>query len=130
VYVAVPHLDYLDLDEKLEHDYDSSRKGGNRFATILLYMTDLEEKDGGETVFSEAWPTYQAVEDRVEINTVRLAGAGIAPVRCCACMNSHYESLSPIAHQALKELRESDQSSILEKDSWQEKMVRIGISMA
>jgi hypothetical protein len=72
VYAVVPHLDYLDLDEKLEHDYDSSNKGGNRFATILLYMTDLEEKDGGETVFSEAWPTYQAVEDRVEINTVRL----------------------------------------------------------
>jgi hypothetical protein len=87
---AVPHLDYLDIDEKLEHDYDSSRKGGNRFATILLYMTDLEEKDGGETVFSEAWPTYQAVEDRVEINTVRRVSVmcgGDAALACTHTMN-------------------------------------------
>ena len=64
-------MDFLDLDESLEHDYDSSKKGGNRFATILLYMTDLEEKDGGETVFTKAWPG-QAVEDNIDINTVNL----------------------------------------------------------
>lgn len=65
------HLDYIDADDKLEHDYDSARKGGNRFATILLYMTDLGGKDGGETVFTEAWPTGQATEDRVNIESVR-----------------------------------------------------------
>ena len=32
----------------LDHDYNSAKKGGNRYATILLYMTDLEEGDGGE----------------------------------------------------------------------------------
>jgi hypothetical protein len=67
----VPHMDYLDIDKQLEHDYDSSKKGGNRFATILLYMTDLEEKDGGETVFIDAWPTGQREADRKPIDTVR-----------------------------------------------------------
>lgn len=64
-------MDYLDVDKRLEHDYDSSQKGGNRFATILLYMTDLAEKDGGETVFIDAWPTGQRKEDHVPIETVR-----------------------------------------------------------
>jgi hypothetical protein len=67
----VPHLDYLDIDRRLEHDYDSSKKGGNRFATILLYMTDLNEKDGGETVFTEAWPPGQSEADHDPIETVR-----------------------------------------------------------
>lgn len=38
------------------YDYDSSGRGGNRFATILLYMSDLQDEDGGETVFSQAPP--------------------------------------------------------------------------
>jgi hypothetical protein len=42
--------------KQLEHDYDSARKGGNRFATILLYMSDLGPEDGGETVFPKGWP--------------------------------------------------------------------------
>jgi len=34
-------------------------------------MTDLNEDDGGETVFTEAWPTGQAEEDHVDLKTVR-----------------------------------------------------------
>ena len=40
----------------VEHNYDSAGKGGNRFATILLYMTDLGPGDGGETVFVNGKP--------------------------------------------------------------------------
>ena len=50
---------------------DSSKRGGNRYATILLYMTDLNEKEGGETVFVEAWPSGQREEDHIPIETVR-----------------------------------------------------------
>jgi len=64
-------MDYMDLDDKLPHDYDSVHKGGNRYATILLYMTDLEEKDGGETVFTEAWPVNQTEEEHVQFDQVR-----------------------------------------------------------
>ena len=66
-----PHMDYMDLDDRLPHDYDSAHKGGNRYSTILLYMTDQGEKDGGETVFTEAWPVGQPEEDHVEFETVR-----------------------------------------------------------
>ena len=30
--------------------------GGNRFATVLLYMSDIPEGGGGETVFANAYP--------------------------------------------------------------------------
>ena len=57
-------------------------------------MSDLEEGDGGETVFSHGWPPQQAVEDRVQFN------------------------------DALAALRESgDVEGLLDRDSWQEKMV-------
>lgn len=49
----IPHLDWIDDDFKREeHDFESLGVGSNRFATILLYMSDLKETSGGETVFS------------------------------------------------------------------------------
>jgi hypothetical protein len=56
---------------ELEHDYESGGTGGNRFATILLYMSDIGPEDGGETVFPKGWPPGVAVEDRVDSKTVR-----------------------------------------------------------
>lgn len=35
----------------VDHDYDSSRSGTNRFATIILFLNDVEE--GGDIVFSD-----------------------------------------------------------------------------
>lgn len=65
------HLDYIeDKSGQLEHDFDSSGTGGNRFATILMYMSDLEPEDGGETVFPKAWPPQLPVEERVSTKTV------------------------------------------------------------
>ena len=48
------HMDYFDNPESVPYDYDSSGTGGNRFATILLYFTDLPENGGGETAFTSA----------------------------------------------------------------------------
>ena len=48
------HMDWIDDDGQQDHNYNSAGKGGNRFATILLYMTDLGPGDGGETVFVNA----------------------------------------------------------------------------
>lgn len=87
------HMDYMtDRSGEECFDYESARKGGNRYATILLYMTDLEEGEGGETVFPNAWPAGQSDEERVEID------------------------------QALEDLRASGEASALEEGSWQEKM--------
>ena len=70
----IPHMDYLDVTDLTEHDFDSALKGGNRYATILLYFTTHGDKAGGETVFTEAWPVGQAEEDRVDVDEVSSFG--------------------------------------------------------
>ena len=50
----------------------SSFKKLIRFATILLYFTDLGENDGGETVFTHAWPIDIPEENRKTTETVRV----------------------------------------------------------
>ena len=58
------HMDWIDDDGKQEHNYDSGGKGGNRYATILLYMADLMgDNDGGETVFVKGKPLDKNVPD-------------------------------------------------------------------
>lgn len=47
------HLDWMEPIANSKHDFDSSAVGGNRFATILLYLSDMGDGDGGETVFTE-----------------------------------------------------------------------------
>ena len=67
----IPHMDYIDDPQRrLRHNYDSAGQGGNRFGTILLYMSDLDEDAGGETVFTEAWPVGQPEEERVSLDQV------------------------------------------------------------
>jgi len=90
-----PHMDWIDdRYKKEEHNFDSAGVGSNRFATILLYMSDLEEGDGGETLFSHGWPVGQAEEDHVPLEV------------------------------ALETLRESgDVEGLLKRDSWEEQMV-------
>jgi len=88
----ISHMDWID-DNEQEHDFDSAGVGSNRFATILLYMSDLDEGDGGETVFSEAWPIGQPEEEHVSID------------------------------EALRKLRNSGGVGMLAKGSWEEKMV-------
>jgi len=44
----IPHYDYIRTKTN-DFNLDSAGVGGNRFATVLLYMTDIPEKAGGET---------------------------------------------------------------------------------
>ena len=90
-----PHYDWIDdHGKKEEHNFDSEGIGSNRFATILLYMSDLGERDGGETLFSNGWPVGQAEEDHVKLN------------------------------DALEALRASgDVEGLLKEGSWEEQMV-------
>jgi len=77
-----------------DYDYDSSGIGGNRFATVLLYMTGLEQQDGGQTVFDHAWP--KDIPDR--------------------------EKKIPIA-ETVRRLRESGEFTALEEGSWEERLM-------
>ena len=75
----IPHMDWIDDPGKRQrHNFDSSRLGTNRFATVLLYMTNLEEGEGGETVFKSAWPNDVPEEERVNtgelLNQLRANG--------------------------------------------------------
>jgi hypothetical protein len=87
------HDDYLDNSANDNYDYDTAGVGGNRFATILLYFRDLDETDGGETLFQHAWPPGMTEETGVPLE------------------------------QALANLRESgDTENILKTGSWEEEM--------
>jgi hypothetical protein len=90
----VSHLDYLEDKSLTEpYDYDTSGTGGNRFATILLYFTTLNEGDGGETVFPKVWPPSLTEGERLS------------------------------EEDGLKQSRESgDTKGILKQGSWEEKM--------
>lgn len=90
----VQHMDYMtDRGGTEAFDFESAFKGGNRYATILLYMTDFEPGEGGETVFSESWPPDQTESERKSLPT------------------------------ALSELRDGDEASMLTRGSWEENMV-------
>jgi 2OG-Fe(II) oxygenase superfamily len=86
------HMDYLDNPASESYDYDSSGKGANRFATILLYFTELAEHEGGETVFPRAWPPHLAEDERVDFV------------------------------DGLQQLRDSGDAAMLEPGSWEETM--------
>lgn len=90
------HLDWIeDKSGKLTHEYESGRTGGNRFATILLYMSDLNENDGGETVFPHGEPTHVPEEDRVT------------------------------KREAREQLRNSEQGKVIRAGSWEEDLVTL-----
>ena len=89
----IPHLDYQSRPNTTRYNYDSAGKGGNRYATILFYLTDIEEGHGGETVFPKVWPIGQSEVEHVELD------------------------------KALEVLRASGDANGFERGSWEEKMV-------
>jgi hypothetical protein len=93
----IPHMDYISSSTKSIFDYRSQLKGGNRYATVLLYMTDIPENGGGETVFSKAWPSTNIVpiDER----------------------KSHSDALNE-----LRQSGDADRAGI-KQDSWEERMV-------
>lgn len=65
------HLDWMDPADSGEYDFQSAGMGGNRFATILLYLSDLGEDDGGETVFPRASQPSLTRETKTEVRLDR-----------------------------------------------------------
>lgn len=90
----VSHMDWIDdPGNTSEHDFESSYVGTNRFATVLLYMSDLDPNDGGETLFNHAWPTDVPENERIS------------------------------AKEALDQMRATKEFSFLKPNSWEERMV-------
>lgn len=90
------HKDYLTNSANENYNYDSSGVGGNRYATILLYMNDVDDHAGGETVFETAW----------SINT------------------SETQRRVPL-RDTINELRESGQIDVLKVGSWEEELAAV-----
>jgi predicted 2-oxoglutarate/Fe(II)-dependent dioxygenase YbiX len=69
------HVDWIEPSIRSQHDYDSAGQGSNRFATLLLYMSNLEANQGGETVFTNAWPLDVAETERLTVEQVSIGSA-------------------------------------------------------
>lgn len=51
-YVA--HHDYFPEHQSEDHQWDPALGGSNRFATVFLYLSDVEQGYGGQTVFPKS----------------------------------------------------------------------------
>jgi len=70
----INHDDYIATNDLTdEHDYQSQNIGSNRYATILLYLSDIPEDGGGKTVFPSVWPLGEAEENHVELKQVSIS---------------------------------------------------------
>jgi hypothetical protein len=69
------HLDWIEPNIRSQHNFDSAGQGSNRFATLLLYMNDIEGSQGGETVFTSAWPLDVAETKRLSLEQVSISSA-------------------------------------------------------
>jgi len=87
-------MDYLDGKGGENYDYDTAGVGGNRFATILLYLSDVGDEDGGETMFQHAWPVGTSEETKN------------IPLK-----------------ETIRELREAGETTFLKPGSWEETML-------
>jgi len=69
----VSHSDYLreESNEEDDYNYETAGVGGNRFATVLFYFTDVEK--GGETMFKFIFPNGTLVEDPTAPETETIA---------------------------------------------------------
>jgi prolyl 4-hydroxylase len=60
------HDDYLDNSARENYDYDTAGVGGNRFATVLMYLSTPEL--GGETMFKNQYPIGTLEQDRIPLS--------------------------------------------------------------
>ena len=114
----IDHLDWIEPMLGSDHNWDStSDEGTNRYATILLYLTDVT--DGGETLFSKAHPASIAYVkgQQVDSDQVPFVVDGPNTVKDSLTLSEDEEAT------ATSYLNERNITHLFPDGSWQRKMV-------
>jgi len=66
----IVHGDYFETYQSQDHNWDPTKGGSNRFATVFLYLNDVEIGGGGQTVFgkvpaSQTKQLFNSTRDRM-----------------------------------------------------------------